>query len=338
MKVVIPVGDLHIGGGCKVLVDIAHAFLERGHDAEIVMPQTGTVKYQLQSRLTIIPFLHKQYIPYGDIVLPNFYTTFRPSFEAWPKQCVRLSLGFEPFWVPDKREALWTYEQEVPIISISHWLDDQIYSHVKKRSKVINLGVDPSVFYPDSPESKFDRHKPKVILYIARPPYAYEFKGFNDFVECMKIVQQHYPGKFIVHLICPEYPLSLPGIPHKVFSPQNEIQMADLYRSADLFVSSSWFEAFSLPPLEAMACGTPVVTTNSGGILDFCTHMQSAYICPPQHPQSLAEGILTVLSDEKLAKKLIQGGLKVAQRLTKRNFEHSLVETLEMIYHERMAK
>lgn len=335
MKVVIPVGDLHIGGGCKVLVEIANALQDRGHETEIVMPQTGTVKYDVRCKLTLIPKLSKEFIPYGDIILPNFYTTVRPAVEAWPKQTVRLSLGFEPYWVPDKIEALNTYQYDIPIISISHWLDDQIFSHVNKRSEVINLGIDPKVFYPGTEPKIYDRNKPKVILYIAREPEGYQLKGFHDFAEAMEIVKKEYPWPFIVHMICPEGELALPGIPYKAFSSQDEKGMAEFYRSADLFVSSSWFEAFSLPPLEAMACGTPVVTTNSGGVLDFCKDLESAFITLPKNPQSLASGILSIMFSETLAKKLIAGGLQSARRFTKTHYLQSIIEALESIYEKR---
>lgn len=335
MKVVIPVGDLHIGGGCKVLVDIANALMDRGHEAEIVMPQTGTVKYEVRCKLTIIPSLSMEYIPYGDIILPNFYTTVRPAFDAWPNQTVRLSLGFEPYWVPDKVEALRTYQYDIPIISISSWLDDQIFNHVNKRSKVINLGIDPNVFYPETEPKEFDRNKPKVILYIARDPVDYQLKGFQDFADAMEIVKKEYPWPFIVHLICPERELSLPGIPYKTFSSQDEKEMAEFYRSADLFVSSSWIEAFSLPPLEAMACGTPVITTNSGGVLDFCSDLENAFITLPKNPHSLASGILSIMFSDILSKKLIAGGLQSARKFTKTKYLQSIIDELETIYQKR---
>ncbi len=336
MKVVMPVGALHLGGGCKTLTDVANALVERGHDTEVLVPDGMPVDYEVHAKLTRIPSLSKEYIPYGDIVLTNFYTTFRPSFEAWPAQCVRFSQAFEPLWVWDKDFAIWTYQQNVPMITISHWLDEQIFRHAGQRSTVINIGVDPKVFYPSPAGKTHDPDKPKVILYIARDPEAgYQLKGFYDFQKSMEIVKHTYPGKFIVHMICTERILSLPGIPHKTFQPKTEQEMAELYRSADVFVSTSWFEAFGMPPLEAMACGTPVVTTNSGGVLDFATHLESAYITRPQNPDSIAKGILTVLTNENLARKLSQGGLQSAQRLTITHFKQKMVDTLEKIHRDR---
>ncbi|NOV04260.1 glycosyltransferase family 4 protein [Paenibacillus planticolens] len=339
MKIVIPAADLHIGGGCKVLVDIAGALTNRGHEVEVVIPQTATVKYSIPCKLTVVPKLDKAYIPYGDIILPNFYTTFQSAFEAWPEQTVRLSLGFEPLWVPNREAALWTYAQNVPVISISSWLDQQIYDHVGRRSTIVSLGIDPLVFRPQGPRMKplQSQKSGKVILYIARDRDDYALKGFDDFYACMEIIKNEYAGDYVVYLICPDGEISLGElyIPERIFYPINEHEMAKLYRTADVFVASSWFEAFSLPPLEAMACGTPVVTTNSGGVMDFCSHMDSAYVTKPRDPRGLAQGICAVLSDRHLAEKLALGGKAAAARLTKARFERNIVNVLEDIFENR---
>lgn len=59
-------------------------------------------------------------------------------------------------------------------------------------------------------------------------------------------------------MICPEHELSLQRIPHKTFSSRNDRGWQNFIVQL-IYLFSSWIEAFSLPPLEAMACGTPVV-------------------------------------------------------------------------------
>jgi glycosyltransferase involved in cell wall biosynthesis len=111
-----------------------------------------------------------------------------------------------------------------------------------------------------------------------------------------------------------------------------------LYRSADVFVSTSWYEGFALPILEAMACKTAVVTTNSGGILDFCHHGTSGFIVPPKQPRALATALLKVLNDRRLYKKLRTGAYQSALRHTKKRFERDMVRALQEIHQSRMRK
>ncbi|UUZ84309.1 hypothetical protein LJK88_11730 [Paenibacillus sp. P26] len=249
MKVVIPVGALHLGGGCKNLADVANGLFARGHDTEVLVPEGAPVVYDIHCRLTRIPSMDRSYIPYGDIVLANFYTTFQACYEAWPRQCVRFSQAYEPHWVPDRDFALWTYAQGVPIVSLSHWLDDQIFHDVGQRSFVLNPGVDPQIFYPSPAPKRLDTGHRKIILYLARDPDSgYELKGFYDFVKCMEIFDKTYSGKYIVYMVCPEKILSLPmGIPCRTFGAISEKEFAELYRAADVFVSSSWIEAYGFP-------------------------------------------------------------------------------------------
>ncbi|PTM58849.1 glycosyltransferase family 4 protein [Desmospora activa] len=340
MKIVIPVGSLETGGGCRVLADIANALVAKGYETEIVLPHWSPVAYPIDAKITRVPFLKKDNIPYGDIVLPNFYITFQPAFAAWPKQCIRLCQGFEPDWLTGENRtvALWTYQQRVPVISVSHWLDKRIQAHVGQRSTVVNLGIDPHVFNPGAGQEDIKSHHPKVILYIARDPkVGYALKGYDDFVKSMHLFKQSYEGDFIVHMICTERELPLPGIPHRTFQPTDDIEMVELYRAADVFVSTSWIEGFGLPPLEAMACGTPVVTTNSGGVMDFCRHLESAYVVPPKHPEAVATGIRSILSNPNLARRLVRGGEETASRLTKRSFAENIVVALEQIERDRHA-
>lgn len=334
MKVVIPVGDLHMGGGCKVLVDITNALQAAGHEAEIVIPENASVKYDVRGELTVVPALTREHIPPGDLILTNFYTTCRGALEAHPDKCVRLSLGFEPYWVPEPEQALWTYKQGMPVITISHWLDDQIAVHTNQRSQVVPLGVDPAVFHPAA--KREGTSSPKVIMYIARNPAAgYALKGFSDFQRAIEQLRASYEGDFVVHMVCTEGDLSLPGVPYRIFQPATDDEMAELYRGADLFVSTSWFEAFALPPLEAMACGTPVVTTNSGGLLEYCEHLKNAILTQPKNPDELAAGMLRVLRDQELAASLASEGLATAARFTKEKFLNHMISVLEDIARDR---
>lgn len=81
-----------------------------------------------------------------------------------------------------------------------------------------------------------------------------------------------------------------------------------LYNGADVFVYPSFYEGFGLPPLEAMACGCPVVVSNAASLPEACG--DAAYYIDPHNVNSIAEGINKVITDEGLKQELIQKGLK----------------------------
>ncbi|MET8085584.1 glycosyltransferase [Micromonospora sp. NPDC005237] len=74
-------------------------------------------------------------------------------------------------------------------------------------------------------------------------------------------------------------------------------EMGRWYRSADLLVAAPWYEPFGLTPLEAMACGVPVVGTAVGGIRDTVVDGTTGDLVPARDPQALAAAIQRLLVD-----------------------------------------
>ena len=86
-----------------------------------------------------------------------------------------------------------------------------------------------------------------------------------------------------------------------------ETTLAVMYRLAGVFVFPSLYEGFGLPPLEAMASGTPVVTSNVSSLPEVAG--DAAVLVDPYEPGAIADGIYRVLTDESLRRSLRQRGL-----------------------------
>jgi glycosyltransferase involved in cell wall biosynthesis len=80
-----------------------------------------------------------------------------------------------------------------------------------------------------------------------------------------------------------------------------------LYNCAEVFVYPSWYEGFGLPPLEAMACGAPVVLSQTSSLPE--VGGDATLYIDPNDPESIAAGILQVLDDGELRQTLRQRGL-----------------------------
>jgi D-inositol-3-phosphate glycosyltransferase len=72
------------------------------------------------------------------------------------------------------------------------------------------------------------------------------------------------------------------------------------YSSADVFVTTPWYEPFGITPLEAMASGTPVIGANVGGIKFSVRDGETGYLVPPDDPAALAERLAHLLRHPKL--------------------------------------
>lgn len=93
-----------------------------------------------------------------------------------------------------------------------------------------------------------------------------------------------------------------------------EEHLPALYGLADLLVFPSLYEGFGLPPLEAMACGTPVITSDSSSLPEVVG--EAGLMVPAQDPDALAEAIATVLGDPGLREDLVRKGLSRASQFT----------------------
>ena len=76
--------------------------------------------------------------------------------------------------------------------------------------------------------------------------------------------------------------------------------VAPYLQAADLFVLPSAAEGLSVAMLEAMACGLPALVTNIGGAPDVITHAETGWLIPPDAPEQLLHGLLTLLGDPAL--------------------------------------
>jgi len=75
-------------------------------------------------------------------------------------------------------------------------------------------------------------------------------------------------------------------------------ELPALIRSADAVLCLPWYEPFGIVPLEAMACGVPMVGSAVGGLLDTVVHQTTGLLVPARRPSAAAEAVRTVLSDD----------------------------------------
>ena len=110
-------------------------------------------------------------------------------------------------------------------------------------------------------------------------------------------------------------------------------KLALIYNLASIFVYPSLYEGFGLPPLEAMACGCPVVVSRAASLPEVCA--DAAYYVDPKDTQSIAEGMYKVLFEEELRRSLIEKGKARAKRFT---WERTARETLAVFAEVLKAK
>lgn len=110
-----------------------------------------------------------------------------------------------------------------------------------------------------------------------------------------------------------EFVTDIPGdVIFTGYVPERDI--ASLYAHAAAFVYPSIYEGFGLPPLEAMACGTPVIVSKVASLPEVCG--DAALYCDPFNVESIAEKIIELLDDPSMQEELRQRGLERAKQFS----------------------
>lgn len=164
----------------------------------------------------------------------------------------------------------------------SSWTADMVESEIGESPEVVLGGINAEHFRPLDVQKRY----PLLCVGDARP-----WKG-TDTIEAAA---------------------ARLGLPLAKYSDKDldQSDMAEEYAAAEIFVVGSRFEGFGQPGLEALACGTPLVTTDNGGCREYAIHEETALVVPPDDPTAMAEAIDRLRSDPDLAAELRENGLRL---------------------------
>jgi glycosyltransferase involved in cell wall biosynthesis len=87
-----------------------------------------------------------------------------------------------------------------------------------------------------------------------------------------------------------------------------------LLRSADVVICTPWYEPFGIVPLEAMACGVPVVASAIGGLTDTVVHGETGLHVPPRDPAAVAEAVKLLLAGPAMRASFGRAGVRRVRR------------------------
>lgn len=212
-----------------------------------------------------------------------------------------------PLWTKDKKGAEKSYSLNLRKIVISTWLKEIMKNDYHSEALLLVTPVNGHHFFPE-PGLRPDPYR------VAMLHHHYDWKGFPDAVEAVRLAREALPEiKPVVfgakngdqnefyderHFPC-EYHFSPPVA-----------KLRQIYSSCGIFLCSSWHEGLGMPAMEAMACGSALVTTDTRGCWDYAIPNQTALVTPPGNPKQLAASIVSLMKDERTRRELAENGMK----------------------------
>jgi len=216
-------------------------------------------------------------------------------------------------------------------------------SEFSKKDIASNLNIDEhKIIVVYNAVAKHFRHlglkNGNIILSVATlQPY----KNMESLIRAFILLKDRYPEMRNYKLVL------VGGINQRVFRQTEVRKLADnrediiftgyvsdeklvkWYNMAQAFVLPSKFEGFGLPPLEAMACGCPVIVSNIASLPEVCG--DAAYYVDPYDVDSIAKGIYKVLTDENLRQRLVQKGFERVKLFSWEKTAKQILEIFEKV-------
>ena len=176
------------------------------------------------------------------------------------------------------KKEIFTSVTNMTIVPVSNWLSDIVRESYLSAfpSRTINNGIDTEVFKPSDNETikiKYHLENKFIILGVASPWSAR--KGFSDFIELSRRLNSN--SRIVLVGLDKKHLKNLPVNITGIARTENLTELAGLYSAADVFVNPTWEDNFPTTNLEALACGTPVITYDTGGSVESVSG-QTGYI------------------------------------------------------------
>lgn len=274
------------------------------------------------------------------------------SCSRWIKGCHTCPMLRErnfPFRSPpptlrDMTKPVWGRKRDIyrrsilHIVAPSKWMQAQAEKSILGASVFIEQianGVDTGVFYPLDKAQARDKlgiRKEGEVLLFASEYLTEKRKGYKYLLGALESIKDKFNITLLLlgrgDITCDNINnLSIKKMGHTA----SEDFMRLCYNAADLLVFPSIVDNQPLVIIEAMACGTPCVAFNVGGVPEMISHMENGYLANAEDAQSLACGIERLLADRGL---LLRMG-KRCRQVIEENYSLPAQVKEYMLFYER---
>jgi len=310
---------LELYGGIRRVLEFSNRFVARGETVTIYHP-SGQACTWMECRARVRP-LFELHADAHDVVIFNN----PPDYPHVRRARARLKvfyilelydrdrlLRFDPkiFWPRKGRMLSLKRSLQMPFLMVANatWIQEWLREHMRIESELQFGGLNRELFHPVA-GARVEGGVFRVLCSGDRR----EHKGTASIIEAIAELPKGRPVELETY--------HGKGIP--------QAQMAAVYARADLFVDAQWHAGWNNPVIEAMACGTPVVCTDIGGVRDFAHHERTALLVPIRDPAAIASAITRMIDDNALRERLVANALVEVKRF---DWDRAADEFLEKLY------
>lgn len=310
------------------------------HYHEVNVPEYPLFHYQpyelaLSSKLVDMVKLYKIELLHVHYAIPHAYAGYMAK-QMLKNEGINLPMvttlhgtditlvGNHPFYKP---AVTFSINKSDYVTSVSQSLKDDTLKlfKIKNKIKVIPnfIELDKVVKDPAAPchRSVMAKEEERIVTHISN---FRKVKRIPDIIKIFYRIQKEMPAKLMMvgdgpekenaELLCQEL-----GILDKVIFFGNSNEIDKILLLTDLFLLPSETESFGLAALEAMACGVPVISSNSGGLPEVNHDGVSGYLSDVGNVDEMAQNAIKILKDDAVLKEFKNNAFEVAKKFDIQN-------------------
>jgi glycosyltransferase involved in cell wall biosynthesis len=321
-------------GGYRVHYEYANRLARRGHTITVVQTAedpvhfeptrlkvylarlrglferspTSPAWFQLDPSVTLklVSRLSSRHLPGADVLVATGWETAVFAREQRPDKGAKAYIVYDYEWLQalgdEMRQRIEaTYTNEFQAIATSNVVRETLVSHGLSPLATIPCGIDFDVYHSVRPV----RERP---LRVGFPGRLAPHRGLPDVLEALELVRATHPQELEGAVgFGPVRPTQWPAWVQFLEAPTDQ-EVAALLNDCQIFAFPSYYEAWGLPAVEAMACGAALVTYDNGGSRDYAFHEVTALVANPRTPRALGAEINRLLDDADLRFRLAEAG------------------------------
>jgi glycosyltransferase involved in cell wall biosynthesis/Tfp pilus assembly protein PilF len=302
----------HVGvcGGVKIILEHANYLNQLGAKVTLVSHFPRPTWFPINVDYIEVPFEMDlaEGIPDCDVIVATYWDHIQACIDVNKAPVVYFEQGdFHLFDANNGKVEIMDFvkiQYSLPqfITTVSNRTASKIKNIYGRESVVFPNAVSEEVFNTDGVAYKLDQ--PYILMMGSDET---KFKGIDDILSAYRLIKKNGYDLDLVW-ITPNRPTVDYSEITKIFINPNQQTIAELYRGAWMYVSGSHYESFSLPCLEAMSCGCPVVTTENIGVTEYAKDRYNAILARIGDYEDIANKMIQLNNDTELRSKLIVNG------------------------------